>query len=362
MDAMEEFKRRFDNGTWNCLGYDCENIVTEAAESGPETLDYVLSRLKEMNEDLLGMAYAHDADGFSALSLYGREPRLKPVFLKYGFFPYDLKDPPFYDEELYEAYKKRRDDEPAMLRTMRNIAERTHAGQLRKDGITPYIRHPQTVTRMIAEWGATFGYGGWLFSVAMGHDVFEESPREQWSALEKEIRNCGADCAKDVLDGILLLTCDKAVFPEKPDYIRHVAEKASDYVLGVKIADRVCNTLDFLKMAETDASRDWRAKAAEYLEAGAPLYARVSSDKLGFFFGDIILQTIDALRATLRGEPAEMPPLLTPHLWSGCRRKSFEMIIAGPIGDSDDEKTEVKGAVSEVDVKLLKGLAAGLKS
>ena len=45
------------------------------------------------------------------------------------------------------------------LDNMRSLAIRHHAGQLRKDGVTPYIEHPKAVVSQLMEWGfAEEGY------------------------------------------------------------------------------------------------------------------------------------------------------------------------------------------------------------
>ena len=36
---------------------------------------------------------------------------------------------------------------------MKALAERGHAGQLRKDGRTPYVEHPRAVVALLRRWG-----------------------------------------------------------------------------------------------------------------------------------------------------------------------------------------------------------------
>ena len=64
-------------------------------------------------------------------------------------------------------------------------------------------------------------------------------------------RAAAGDC---VLEGIKLLTCPKDL--DKQLYLRQVAETGDRDVLLVKLADRICNSLDYVKTgAEKDAAR-----------------------------------------------------------------------------------------------------------
>jgi (p)ppGpp synthase/HD superfamily hydrolase len=157
-----------------------------------------------------------------------------------------------------------------MIEDMEHIARKWHAGQLRKDGKTPYIEHPKAVAELMGKWGFGPQCHGWAVAVAWGHDLIEETPPEMRKEVEHDIlcSACGLlDERETILQAIRLLSRDKTVFPVKADYIRHVAETASQPVLAVKIADRICNTRDFLKLEGAGIE-----KARHYFAAGAPLF------------------------------------------------------------------------------------------
>ena len=160
--------------------------------------------------------------------------------------------------------------ETDVVTNMERTARKWHKGQFRKDGKTPYIEHPKTVATLMNEWGFGPGRDGWAVAVAWGHDIIEETPPEKREEAERDIRRsvCGLHGDKEkVLDAIRLLSRDKDVFPVKADYIRHVAENASQPVLAVKIADRICNTRDFLKLEGAGIE-----KARDYFAEGEPLF------------------------------------------------------------------------------------------
>lgn len=149
---------------------------------------------------------------------------------------------------------------------MKRVAEVGHAGQWRKDGTTPYIEHPAAVVKRLEGWG----FNDWTLAVAWAHDLLEDTPTEQHSALIEKILHAAAGLQKSpaqVLDVIRLLTYDKTRFASKDDYLRHIARIAEFSVLAIKIADRLCNTLDFVRLLGRD-----NPKACTYLTAGSPLF------------------------------------------------------------------------------------------
>lgn len=146
------------------------------------------------------------------------------------------------------------------IKKMKELATKHHEGQLRKDDKTPYIEHPKAVVAQLKKWGYDKGDDAWVLAVAWGHDLLEDT-----ECTEQEIRDACGDYADKVLEGIRLLTRDKEIFPVKNDYICNVAEKAPLPLLAVKIADRLCNTRDFLALGRKE-------KAHAYFLAGTPLF------------------------------------------------------------------------------------------
>lgn len=104
----------------------------------------------------------------------------------------------------------------------------------------------------------------------MGHDLIEETPLEKRDELEDQIEWANSGLLNEgehVLKAIQLLTWDKTLIPNKAEYIKHIAETAEFPLLAVKIADRLCNTLDFLSLEGAGIQ-----KARSYFAAGEPLF------------------------------------------------------------------------------------------
>lgn len=94
------------------------------------------------------------------------------------------------------------------------------------------------------------------------------------------------------MEAIKLLSRDKSIFPNKADYIKHIAQVACFPVLAVKIADRICNTLDFLALEGAG-----KGKAAQYFALGEPLF--VALNRFNDFRIKKIISTIDSVRVVL---------------------------------------------------------------
>jgi (p)ppGpp synthase/HD superfamily hydrolase len=56
-----------------------------------------------------------------------------------------------------------------LIETAMDMAVKAHSGQFRRDGITPYINHPETVVKMLGNQPRDVIATGWL------HDVLEDS-------------------------------------------------------------------------------------------------------------------------------------------------------------------------------------------
>jgi (p)ppGpp synthase/HD superfamily hydrolase len=186
---------------------------------------------------------------------------------------------------------------------MERTAKFVHHGQFRKDGKTPYIEHPRAVVGLLESWGFTKRHDGRVLAVAWGHDLLEESPPDKKEWVKRAIWNCslktGRKSEVDIFDAIRLLTWDKGTFPVKADYIRHVAETASLPVLAVKIADRICNTRDFLALPGAGIK-----KARDYFMSGQPLFDYLGksvrpSDQLPYSIEEKIKGEINAVRKKL---------------------------------------------------------------
>ena len=120
---------------------------------------------------------------------------------------------------------------------MKKLAEKYHANQTRKgEGNIPYIVHPQAVVQKLLSWGANPDSD--IIKVAWGHDLLEDT-----TVTENEII---AAANENVLDCIKKLTCPDTM--SKKSYLACVSECGIRDVLLVKIADRICNSEDFIKL------------------------------------------------------------------------------------------------------------------
>ena len=179
---------------------------------------------------------------------------------------------------------------------LRTLAERGHAGQLRKDGRTPYIEHPRAVVAQLRAWGVA---DGGTLAVAWGHDLLEDTVVTGAEILEAAGPRHGAE----VLAGIRTLTRDRAAWPVKRDWLLSLAETAGDRELLVKCADRLCNTRDFVPLAGV-------ARARSYLADGAAVFAAARRTA----FAAPIAATLAALRAELGAadpSPSETKEMIT---------------------------------------------------
>lgn len=174
----------------------------------------------------------------------------------------------------------------AIVGKMESLARRKHDGQFRK-GVEalPYIVHPAAVVEQLKAWGYTEADDSVVLATAWGHDLLEDT-----DARDEEILDaCGA-LGDEVLAAIRALTfrpvgglTDAEYDTAKAKYVAGVAQLAPK-ILVVKLADRLCNTRDFLS---------WKPeRAASYLAKGKFLFARLRDARSGEIKG------LEEIRAT----------------------------------------------------------------
>lgn len=173
---------------------------------------------------------------------------------------------------------------------MKALAERGHAGQLRKDGRTPYIEHPRAVVALLRRWRVADAE---TLAVAWGHDLLEDTDVTEADILEAAGPRHGAE----VLACIKALTRDRAAWPVKRDWLRALAETADERALLVKCADRICNTRDFISLAGATLARS-------YLADASAIFAAASRTT----FAAPIAATLARLRADLGDVPPSCKP------------------------------------------------------
>lgn len=129
----------------------------------------------------------------------------------------------------------------------KEYATRMHAGQPRKNGVTPYIVHPLAVAKILYNRG----YGDDYIITALFHDLLEDT-----AATESDIEQIGG---KNVLQAVKLLT--KTPNYVMKDYVEAI--KQSPIAYAVKGADRLNNiesagnTPDDFKRRYIEETKQW---------------------------------------------------------------------------------------------------------
>lgn len=114
----------------------------------------------------------------------------------------------------------------ALVELAREIATKAHHGQYRRDGVTPYINHPeQVVTRV--------GSDPNLIAAAWLHDVLEDTAETKESLSDKGV-------PKNVVQAVELLTKTPGVSYEI--YLDAISK--NEIATCVKIADMLSNLAD----------------------------------------------------------------------------------------------------------------------
>jgi (p)ppGpp synthase/HD superfamily hydrolase len=160
-------------------------------------------------------------------------------------------------DSMHDSMPSLRNDD-GRLRAALDFAVTCHAGQFRKSGERavglPYVIHPMNVAHTIWRWGVADAE---MIAAALLHDVTEDCGVTA-DTIEQRF---GSDVARWVAE----LTFDADGPITKEVYLRGFA-KASAEALLIKVADRVCNTLDS-RADDVDQARSYFRKAGELLDA-----------------------------------------------------------------------------------------------
>jgi GTP pyrophosphokinase len=161
-----------------------------------------------------------------------------------------------------------------------DVAERAHAGQVRKSG-DAYITHPLAVTTILAELGMTPA----TLAAALLHDTVEDTPYSL-KALERDF---GPEIAM-LVDGVTKL--EKVTYGDaaQSETVRKmVIAMARDIrVLVIKLADRLHNARTWRHVSKEAAQR----KAKETLEIYAPLAHRLGMNTIKWELEDLSFQAL----------------------------------------------------------------------
>lgn len=129
----------------------------------------------------------------------------------------------------------------SLIDKAKEFAEKAHAGQLRKDGITPYIEHPKIVVQLCKKY---YCASEDVLCAAYLHDVIEEAGVE----VENLVQSFNNNIANMVVD----LT--KSRHESKIDYYKRLSKYASDDTKYVKLCDRLANIRDTLDLVRNNPS------------------------------------------------------------------------------------------------------------
>lgn len=209
---------------------------------------------------------------------------------------------PASEKKVYKPFVP--DPDKTVVQNFEDLAAYWHdrAGNYRKGpGHEPYIVHPRKVADVLRRWGFSDSKNPITMSVAYGHDLLEDA-----KAPKEDILKTGGDKGKAIYGGIKMLTFEdnplwmsKKEFNDgKQAYIDNIAKTAPLGILAVKMADRLCNTMDFVKAKNPYAH--------EYLKMGEVLFNRINE----FPNRDVIKKTFDAVmeRVNRIPEPKKQQP------------------------------------------------------
>jgi guanosine-3',5'-bis(diphosphate) 3'-pyrophosphohydrolase len=142
------------------------------------------------------------------------------------------------------------------------LAAMAHAGQFRKDGITPYINHPIEVVRILSDSNIC---NEDILSAAILHDVIEDT-RFEYCDLQEDFGSTIANIVYDCTD-------DKSLPKEERKRLQVIhASKISYEARLVKLADKIANMTDILLDPPIGWSKERRLDyfewAKEVVDAG----------------------------------------------------------------------------------------------
>jgi len=127
--------------------------------------------------------------------------------------------------------------------TAQEIATQAHEGQFRRDGITPYIKHPEAVASF-------FKKGSMAWQVAWLHDVLEDT---KWTE---------DDLVKAGMDDWVIVNVKWLTHRKEETYAQYITRVAhSEISKRIKIADIFANLSD----SPTDRQKEKYRKALAVL-------------------------------------------------------------------------------------------------
>ena len=143
-------------------------------------------------------------------------------------------------------------EESELAKKARLFATEHHKGQFRKDGVTPYITHPEAVVHILKKCKLYDNaiVVGWL------HDVIED--------CDVSIDTIRSEFGDRIAESVEELTFDsnKNDFKYSKDlYLANLAVNGSSLSIYVKCADRIHNTKSFMKSGDFRYAKKYFHKA-----------------------------------------------------------------------------------------------------
>lgn len=158
-----------------------------------------------------------------------------------------------------------------------DLATKGHQFQKRKLSELPYIVHPISVVDQLKKWGVE---KDWAHTVAYIHDLLEDTSVSP-DAIRKKF---GPKILKSVQQ-LSHLDQNKT----KDEWIEDLAKNAGDYIILIKLSDRINNTRDFITNGAFE-------RAHEYWKKSQPFVLRLQSRfKLDRNIRQNVMKSIDEL-------------------------------------------------------------------
>ena len=269
-EKMMTSARKRDLG-WH--GYDNENVVSAACESGPEFLDAMLFAIEEKGGNVDELAWEIDDDGYTAMSLFAaKDPAIMAVFVKHGVDTmHEIRSyAPFPSKDHYESYMQRQKRQCRLA----DFARELHGNRMRPDGAARRIDHAANVVATLERWSAyprgphtSEPAAAWCLGAL--DDADDPAVKLAIEArIRDTFRNWPEKCT-EVLEALRLLVFDKDAFATEEDHLRHVADTGNPFALNLAAADRLCLVFEWLGHPENGRDRAFAA-----LRAGNPVFDR----------------------------------------------------------------------------------------
>ena len=188
------------------------------------------------------------------------------------------------------------------VRAAYEMARSAHAGQMRKDGCSPYVTHCVSAADITVDMGLDED----SIVAALLHDVIEDT-----ALTHTDIARSFGPAVADIVEGVTKLTRVQytSVEDEQMENIRKMLmAMAKDIrVILIKIADRLHN---MRTMAYQSAEKQ-RSKSLETMEIYAPIAHRLGIQRVKWELEDLSLQYLDpaGYREITKWLDSKMPEL-----------------------------------------------------